>query len=253
MEGAMEIISDPYFYFLAIPVVLLYGMAKGGLGPAIGAIAVPAMSFVVNPVTAAAVMLPILCVMDLLAVWKFRGQFSLPHLKILLPAGITGIIIASLLMGVLPADGIRLMMGGIVVWFCFDYWIRTEAENAKKGSAWSGYLWGTAAGFTSTQIHAGGAPLSIYLLPLKLDKIVLMGTMAIFFAAMNYIKLIPYSLMGFLNGENLLTSLVLMPLAPVGVKAGNLILHRVDQKRVYQFLYIALFGSGLKLVYDGIF
>ena len=69
---------------------------------------------------------------------------------------------------------------------------------------------------------------------------------------MNYLQLIPYSIRGILSLENLLTSLVLLPLAPIGIKLGNLVLHRVNQKIVYRFLYVALFCSGLKLFYDGI-
>lgn len=249
----MNIITDPTFYMLAVPIVLLFGMAKGGLGPGVGAICVPILSFVMEPAQAAAIMLPILCVMDILAVYHFRKHFDIQHLVILLPAGITGIVIASLLMGHLPPDAIRLIIGITVIMFCLDYWFRTGVGKKKKKGKLSGYFWGTVAGFTSTQIHAGGPPLSIYLLPQKLDKVVLMGTMAIFFTVMNYLKLIPYTLMGVLSLENLMTSLILVPLAPIGVKLGHLILKKISQKIIYRFLYIALFLSGVKLFYDGIF
>jgi uncharacterized membrane protein YfcA len=238
---------------LAIPAVLLYGMAKGGLGPAVGAIVVPAMSLVINPVQAAAILLPILCVMDIFAVWHFRKSFDLHHLKILIPAGITGIVIASLLMGHLPENAIRLIIGIIAVAFCLNYWFGGSFFKKRKGGRLSGFLWGTVAGFTSTQIHAGGPPVSIYLLPHNLDRVVLMGTLAIFFAVMNYLKLIPYTLLGAIDGSNIMTSVILMPLAPVGVKLGYIILNRVSQKAIYRFLYIALFLSGAKLLWDGIF
>lgn len=249
----MNIITDPIFYILAVPVVLLFGMAKGGLGPAVGTIAVPILSIVIEPVQAAAIMLPILCVMDLFAIYNFRNHIDGQYLVILVPAGITGIIIASLLMGHLHADVIRFIIGITVVLFCLDYWFKSDAGSKKKSGKLSGYFWGTVAGFTSMQIHAGGPPVSIYLLPQKLDKVVLMGTMAMFFTVMNYLKLIPYTLLGMLNLENLMTSAVLMPLAPIGVKLGHLTLNRIDQKIIYRFLYIALFLSGMKLFYDGIF
>ena len=248
----MNIITDFSFYLLAVPIVLLAGMAKGGLGPGMVAISVPVLSFVIDPVRAAAIMLPILCIMDILAVYHFRKQFSACHLAILLPAGVTGIVIASLLMGYLRPDAIRLIIGITVIMFCLDYWFRPDISRKKKGGRLSGYLWGTVAGFTSTQIHAGGAPVSIYLLPQRLDKVVLVGTMAIFFTVMNYLKLIPYTLMGIINLENLMTSFVLMPLAPIGVKLGNLILNRLDQKIIYRLLYVVLFLSGVKLFYEGI-
>lgn len=97
----MNTITDLSFYLLAVPIVLLAGMAKGGLGPGVAAISVPVLSFVIDPVQAAAIMLPILCTMDIFAVHQFRKQFSAYHLAILLPAGIAGIVVASLLMGYL--------------------------------------------------------------------------------------------------------------------------------------------------------
>lgn len=129
----MTIITDPHFYMFAIPAVLLYGMAKGGLGPALGTVAVPAMALVINPVEAAAIMLPILCVMDLFAVWNFRRSFDLHHLKILLPAGVAGIAIASLLMEQMSPDALRLMIGIIAVVFCLNYWLRNPGNSKSKG------------------------------------------------------------------------------------------------------------------------
>lgn len=248
----MNIITDPLFYIAAVPVVLLYGMAKGGLGPAVGAISIPIMSLVINPVQAAAIMLPILCVMDLFATWNFRRSYDLHHLKILVPSGIIGIVLASLLIGYFSQDVIRIAIGLSVIWFCLDFWLRSERAVQKMGGKLSGCIWGTVAGFTSTQIHAGGAPASIYLLPQKLDKHVLMGTMAIFFTVMNYLKLIPYSMMGLLSLENIATSLVLIPLAPIGVKIGRSILEKIRQEVIYRFLYVALFLSGIKLIFNGI-
>ncbi len=226
----LTIITDINFYLFAIPVILLYGMAKGGLGPGVGAICVPLLSFVMEPMQAAAIMLPILCVMDIFAVYHFRRNFDVQRLTILIPSGIVGIILASLLIGQLPADGIRSVIGVIVIVFCFDYWFRKDGGGKSNSGKISGFFWGTLAGFTSTQIHAGGPPVSIYLLPQKLDKVVLMGTMAIFFAVMNYLKLIPYTLMGALHIENIMTSVLLMPLAPIGVRLGNIVLYRYIPK-----------------------
>ena len=62
------IITDPFFYFLAVPAVLITGMGKGGLGGAAGAIAVPMMALAVEPIQAAAILLPIICLMDIMAV-----------------------------------------------------------------------------------------------------------------------------------------------------------------------------------------
>jgi uncharacterized membrane protein YfcA len=249
----VTIITNPQFYMIAVPAVLLYGMGKGGLGPSVGAITVPALSLVISPMQAAAIMLPILCVMDIFAIWNFRKQFDPRHLKILLPAGIIGIVVAALMLGKLQPGTLRIIIGTIVIAFCLNYWLRDDSRSRKKGGRVSGFFWGAIAGFTSTQIHAGGPPISIYLLPQKLDKVIFMGTIAVFFGAVNYIKLIPYTLLGAFDTANLMTSAVLIPLAPIGIQLGYRILNRVPQKTIYRFLYIALFLSGLKLLYDGIF
>ncbi len=56
-----------------------------------------------------------------------------------------------------------------------------------------------------------------YLLPLRLDKRVYVGTMVWFFFASNYAKIIPYAFLGQLDTTNFVTALVLLPLVPVGV------------------------------------
>ena len=100
--------------------------------------------------------------------------------------------------------------------------------------------------------HAGGGPLSMYLFPLKLDKTKLMATSVFFFITVNYAKLIPYAWLGQLSSENLMTSLMLLPLAPIGVKLGVWMHHRVSNDIFYIICYTALFFTGLKLIYDGV-
>jgi uncharacterized membrane protein YfcA len=247
------LITDPLFYLLAVPLILLFGMGKGGLGAGLGTLTVPILSFVINPVVAAAIILPILCVADLFALYHFRKHFDIHHLKILIPAGIVGIFIASVFMSRLNQDATRALIGIIAILFCLDYWLRPDVSKIRVLGRWGGYFWGAMAGFTSTQIHAGAAPISIYLFPQKLDKVVLIGTITIFFMVINYVKLIPYALMGALSAENLMTSLVLMPVAPIGVKLGNVLLHKINQKIFYRWLYLVLFLSGIKLCWDGLF
>ena len=57
----------------AITAVFLFGVSKGGFGGGFGVAAVPIMALVASPIQAAAILLPILCFMDLLSVrvyWK---------------------------------------------------------------------------------------------------------------------------------------------------------------------------------------
>ncbi len=242
------IITDPWFYLTAIPAVIIFGIGKGGLGGALGVIAVPLMTLTTEPTQAAAILLPIMCLMDLLAIRQHRRNVSTEILKRMLPGAIVGIALAGLFLGTVPEVGLRLFIGILSLLFVAQY-LLGQGKGGKAKGAW---FWSCLSGFSSTAIHAGGAPASIYLLPLRLDKLVLIGTMAVLFGIINFVKLVPYTLLGGFDSTNLMTSLVLTPLAPVGVYLGVKLLHNVSQQTVYRLCYFFLFISGIKLTWDAL-
>lgn len=244
-------ITDPLFYLCAIPAVLLYGIAKGGFGGNIAILSVPLMSLVMPPQQAAAILLPILCTMDLVALRTFRGRWSVPNLKIIIPAALVGTLLAWVTFRWMSDAHIRLMVGIIAVVFTLNIWLRKGEPPPRGVSAWRGGFWGAVAGFTSFGIHAGGPPINIYLLPQKLDKTLLMGTIAVFFAVVNLAKVPAYIQLGQFDTSKLLTALVLLPLAPIGIRMGFWLLQRSNQELIYRLCYIFLFVTGCKLLWDG--
>jgi uncharacterized membrane protein YfcA len=89
--------------------------------------------------------------------------------------------------------------------------------------------------------------------PRRLDRQVMAATTVVFFGIVNYVKLIPYALLGNLSAANLATALVLLPFAPVGVYLGIWLQKRVPDALFYRLLYALLLATGLKLSWDGIF
>jgi uncharacterized membrane protein YfcA len=250
------LISDPLFYVLAVPVVLLVGVGKGGFGGGIGMVAVPFLSFVMPLPQAAAILLPILCVMDLFALGAYRGQYSVPNLKRLMPAGLVGIAAGGLAFGALDERWLRVVVGAIAVAFAMQwvlgvFRLKGREPEARKPGAVSGAFWGAAGGFTSTLAHAGGPPVAVYLLPQRLPPTVFVGTTVVVFTMFNYVKLIPYGLLGQLSLENLATSFLLLPLAPLGIKLGRWLHDRVNEGLFYRLVYGLLLLTGLKLVSEG--
>lgn len=246
-------ITDPAFYLVAIPAVLLFGIAKGGFGGGIGVMAVPLMALVVAPVQAAAILLPILCVMDLVSLWAYRGRWVLAELRLLLPASLVGIGIGTWMFGVMSPAVIRLMLGIMAVVFTLQHWLQAMRSNSPQGRfpPSAGVIAAATAGFTSFIAHAGGPPISMYLLRRHLDRTAFVGTTVVFFAVVNYVKLIPYTWLNQLDGSNLSTSLVLAPLAPIGVATGVWLHNRVTDRLFFRVAYTLLFVVGLKLMYDG--
>jgi len=249
-------ITDPLFYPIAIEALLIVGISKGGFGGGVGMVAVPMLSLVISPVAAAAIMLPVLCLMDLFALRGFRGKFDLHVLKPILPAALLGVIAGAYSFHLLSERNIKLMIATLTLLFCLDALIKAvrkrpqvaRAQNNAKAGVWS-FL----AGFTSFSVHAGGPPLNMYLLPLRLEKSLYVSTTVVFFTFINYVKLIPYVSLGLFNQEVLLTALVLAPVAPIGIWIGIYLHNRIDERLFYRLCYLFLFLTGVKLGYDAIF
>lgn len=251
----MTIISDPWFYVAAVPAVLMFGISKGGFGGGLGVVAVPLMALAVSPVQAAAILLPILCLMDLFSLWAFRGKWVGRELRILVPASLLGIAIGTVLFGYMSPALIRLLLGAVAIVFTLQYWAERYLKNRKEQSLFSptiGVLAASVAGFTSFIAHAGGPPLSMYLLRRGLDRTMFVGTAVVFFTVVNYVKLIPYAWLGQFDSSNLGTSLVLSPLAPVGIGIGYYLHQRVTDRIFFVFVYTMLFVVSMKLITDGI-
>jgi uncharacterized membrane protein YfcA len=258
-KGARVSLPDfpPLFYPVAIFAILLTGVSKSGFGGGAAGIAVPLMSIFIAPPEAAAIMLPILCAMDVFGVHAYRGRWSREHLRILLPGALVGIVAGAFAFGAMSLDAIRIVVGGIAVLFAVNRWLKLSERLAARLSASrrppgrvAGALWGAASGFTSTLAHAGGPPFVIYMLPHKPDKTVFVATSVVFFLIVNYTKLVPYYLLGQLNADNLAASLLFAPLAPVGIWLGVWLHRHLTERVFYEVTNALLFASGAKLVWD---
>jgi len=246
-------ITDPWFFAVAIPAIVLTGLSKGGFLGGIGGLGVPLMSLVISPVQAAGIMLPILIAMDWIGIWAYRREWSGPNLKILLPAATAGIVFGWATAAYVTEAHVRLLVGLIGVLFTIDYWLKLRPRTVTPGPNWTkGSLWGAVAGFTSFVSHAGGPPFAVYMLPQRLPNVLYAGTAVMFFSAVNLIKVPPYLFLGQFNAANLKTVAVLVPLAPLSMLAGVWLTRRVPQEPFYKIAYACLFIISTKLVWDGV-
>ncbi|MDY6829380.1 MAG: sulfite exporter TauE/SafE family protein [Pseudomonadota bacterium] len=244
-------LSDPSFYLVAIPAVLCFGLAKGGLG-GLAMLSVPLMALEIPPQQAAGILLPILCLMDVVAVWRYWGQWSLANLRVLVPAAMVGILAGAWLFPSLSEAQVRILIGAITAGFALLELLRRRPPRPRTPHPRWGRWWGAVSGFTSFGIHAGGPPLSLYLLPQRLAPVQYVGTTAAFFLCVNYAKLAPYWMLGQLETPLLTAALVLAPFAPLGVLGGAWIVQRLPAERYYNWMFILLLLTGLRLLQQGI-
>jgi uncharacterized membrane protein YfcA len=246
------LITDPYFYAVTIPAVLLLGVSKSGFGAGFGSLAVPMMALAVTVPDAAAILMPVLLVMDILGMAAFRKDFDMKLLRFLLPWGLVGIAIGALLFKVLDSHTVAGMVGVFTLLFLAQRLLFPPTLDSPHPPKWLGAILTATSGFTSFIAHAGGPPISAYVIPMRLSPVKYTATMAFFFFVINLSKWIPYAWLGLLDTRNMATSLVLLPIAPIGVWIGVRLARRISQVLFYRFLYTGMALTGAKLIWDAV-
>jgi len=248
----LPLLSDPWFYAVAVPAVLLVGLSKSGFASGFGSLATPMMALVITVPQAAAIMLPLLMAMDaatLQQLWRHRDRALVRRV---VPWGIAGTVVGWALFGVLSGPAVAGLTGALTLAFLAQRLLFPPRQDAPPAPPWVGSACATVSGFTSFVAHAGGPPLAAYLLPQKLPPLAYSGTMAVFFGAVNVAKWVPFSALGLIDLRNMATALVLLPMAPAGVWLGVWMTRHVSNAWFYRLAYTGMLLTGLKLLWDGL-
>lgn len=247
-------IVDPVFYAVAIPAVALTGLAKGGFS-GMGSLSLPALAFVINPVQAAAIMLPILIVQDVVGVWAFRRTVDWAVLAWMLPGAVIGVALGYGFAASVTPAAVMAAVGVISALFgAYRLWLARHPmpRETARMPEWVGAVFGIGSGFTSQIAHAGQPPFQLWVLPRNLSPQVLVGTTAVFFAATNWIKVPAYFALGQFTHENLTTAAVLLPVAVVSTMGGVWLVRRLSPDRFYTAIYWLMIGVGAALVWEAL-
>jgi uncharacterized protein len=246
------VITDPFFYAVAIPAVLLLGLSKSGFLSGFGSLAVPIVALAVPVPQAAAILLPCLCVMDLVGQGLMWRSIDRPLIKFLLPFGLLGTVLGTVLFSMVDARWVAGVTGGLALLFLAQRLAFRPKADAKPLPKWAGGVLTSAAGFTSFVAHAGGPPLYPYVLPMRLAPLAFSATMGTFFMVINLSKWLPYAYLGLIDWRNTSTSLALLPFAPVGVVVGVALTKRIKVESFYTLLNIGMGLTGCKLLWDAL-
>ncbi|KQM26770.1 hypothetical protein ASE57_12085 [Sphingomonas sp. Leaf11] len=232
---------------------MLLGLAKGGFS-GMGALSLPMLALAIDPVRAAAILLPILIVQDVVGIWAFRRTIDWRVIGWMLPGAGLGIVLGYGFASTVRPSAVLAVVGAISV--AFGLWrLRIERRGmpvATRSPGWVGTLFGVASGFTSQVAHAGQPPFQLWVLPRQLPRDVLVGTTALFFGAVNWLKVPAYLALDQFTRANLTTSAALLPVAIASTVAGVWLVRRVSANRFYTAIYVLMIAVGVKLVWDGV-
>ena len=250
----MSLLADPLTLLVLAAAVILLGLAKGGLS-GVGALATPLVALVLPPTIAAALLLPILIVQDVVSVWSFRKTWDGWIIGWMLPGAAVGIAAGYAYAERVDEAKLMAALGAITLAFgLYRLWVerggRVVAASTSPG--WVGSLFGVATGFTSQIAHAGGPPFQMWVTPRRLPHLVFVGTSSILFAAINWMKVPAYIALGAFPHEVLAAAALLMPLAIVSTLLTVRWLKRIDGARFYVLIYVLMVLLGAKLLWDGL-
>lgn len=199
----------------------IIGLAKAGL-KGVEMLNVTIMALVFGGKASTGVVLPMLCVADILAVMYYNRHAQWSHFWRLLPWIILGVLVGVYVGNVLEEAIFKKIMAAIILLIVVVMaWLEYRQAAKIPNSRWFASFMGIATGFTTMLGNLAGPLSTIYFLALRLSKNDLIGTAAWLFLVINLFKL-PFQVFVWHNVtfDTLQLNLLLLPSLFVGFFVG---------------------------------
>lgn len=222
-------ISTPAYWFLVGLGAFLIGLSKAGL-KGIDMVNVALMAIVFGGKASTGIVLPLLCVADVMAVIYYNRHARWGHVWKLMPWMVIGIFIGVYVGKDLNESIFRKIMAVIIVLtaliMVFLEIRKTKAVPDNKVFVAS---MGLASGFTTMIGNLAGAFSNVYFLAMRLLKNDFIGTAAWVFLLINWFKL-PFQVIYWknVNGDTLYTNLLVLPALIAGFWIGIKIVAKIQ-------------------------
>jgi uncharacterized membrane protein YfcA len=230
-----------YYQLLTfVTVAIFIGMSKTGVHGA-GMVAVPLLAALFGGQRSSGVMLPILCLADVLGVWYYHRHASFEHLKKLFPWAAVGTVLGTLVGGYIDDHAFKMIMAVVIVGsVIIMIWLERGHREDIPNYYWFAVVTGIAGGFTSMVGNLAGSVMAIYLLSMRLPKNSFIGTTAWFFLVINWFK-IPFHIWSWntITWNIFLLDLTTIPFVIGGAWLGIWIVKKLDE-RVYRWFIIGM-------------
>ena len=228
------------------------GMAKGGI-KGTGLFVIPIMAILFGGKVSSGIVLPMLLLADFFAVRHYKGNTEWKTLWKLLPMALMGIWMGHYL-GMLVSDKIfKLWMAGIVLGSLVLMLLQSKGYVKEEMVQHPGFasVIGLLGGFSSMVGNAAGPIMSVYLLGLKLPKLMFIGTSAWFYLTVNIMKL-PFHIFSWktINLDTLMLNVYGIPFLVIGFISGAWVIHHIDEKVFRKLVIWMTLLAALRLLFD---
>lgn len=229
---------------------LSIGMSKTGI-QGIMLMIVPLMAMAFGAKESTGIILPMLCMADIIAVAYYKRIADWKIVSRLLPTAILGFFLAIGVDNMIPNGQFRGLMGwtlmlalAVMIW----------SEIFGKENKWSKKWWyagtfGLLGGFTTMIGNAAGPVMSVYLLSMRKEKMEYIGINAWFFLVVNLLK-VPLQTFVWDNitWDTFLLNLTMLPVIGIGAIAGIRIVKLLPEKAFRRFIQVVTIISVLMMI-----
>lgn len=250
---ARDMHIDPITIAVTLLAIFLVSFPKGAFGGGLGLLGIPILSFVMDPISAGALLAPMFVVMDMIGLRYWRpSTWSRPDAKVLAPSVVVGIGIGYAVLNRLDHRAIAILIAVITLGFAAHFFASGRQMKVRQRSTPRAITAGTASGVASMVAHSGGPPLAVYVLSLGLSKEAVAGTMSVVFMAGNATKAVPWLLLARPDAHLVTLMAISIPAVVLSVWGGWQLHQRVDQRQLYTWMYALLILTSVKLFADGL-
>lgn len=233
----IETLTDIQWLTISIA-ALSIGMSKIGV-QGIMLMIVPFMAMAFGAKESTGVILPMLCMADIIAVAYYKRIADWKIVAKLLPTAILGFFLAIGVDNLIPAGQFRQLMGWtLMLALIVMLWSEIFGkENRWMHKWWYAALFGLLGGFTTMIGNAAGPVMSVYLLSMRKEKMEYIGINAWFFLVVNLLK-VPLQAFVWENitWQSFSLNLLMLPVIGIGAFLGIRIVKLFPEKAFRRFV-----------------
>lgn len=227
-------------------VALFIGMAKTGVQGA-GMLSVPLLATVFGGQASTGILLPILCIADILGILYYHRHASFDHLRKLFLWVALGTLAGTLVGDYIDDKAFKVFMGiAIILSVSLMIWLERREPKSLPDNIWFSALVGLIAGFTSMVGNLAGPMMAVYFLSMRLPKNEFIGTSAWFFLVLNFFK-VPFHVFAWetITWDILWMDLTTIPVIILGAFVGVMIVRNLSDKVYRWFIIVMTLVAGL--------
>lgn len=231
-------------------VAVLVGMSKTGVHGA-GMMAVPLLASVFGGQASSGLMLPALCLADIMGVWYYHRHASWYHLRKLLPGAVIGTIAGTVVGGMIDDEVFKAIMGTVILSsIVLMIWLERGHKGDVPDTKWFSSIMGIIAGFTSMVGNLAGSITAVYFLSMKLPKNSFIGTTAWFFLIINLFK-VPFHVFGWhtITLHSFGLNVLMLPAIGIGAFIGILTVKNLEEKTYRWFIICMTVLAALMMMF----